>query len=647
MSIFTRPKTSIFIPALLAAATLIVYWAGLSGGFLFDDFPNLVLDPDWKATRLDWAQLERALLHGIASPTGRPLALISFAVNHALTAMDPFWLKFTSLLFHIGNGLLVWLFCRWLFTRLPLKRMNSAPSIWAATLVTAAWLLHPLQVSSVLYIVQRMELGAATGILLSLLAYARARDRQISRQRSWPWLLAAAGALLLGLGFKETAVLAPGFAFLLELFVLRFAGAGGRTSRGWVLTYSLGLVAAGAVFVLFVLPLTGPESYAIRDFDRGERMLTQLLALALYIQQILLPLPETMTFYYDNFRISRGMFSPPATAAAAILIAALLGLTAVCWRRWPLVGLGIGWFFMAHVLTSNVLPLELVFEHRNYLALLGLLLALVQPLHALGRHLHADARGVLAVLPVLTLAVLCTVQAATWGDPLRLAWTLENRNPDSPRATYGLGKELLLQSRDDPAAPAWSLARAQFMRAADLSVKSALPMQGVILMDGRQGRPIPAEQWQKFRDVLNSRPIGFEGLGALYAVSNCRITGACKFVDQELLRTFLVTVSCNPFNPEVHTLYANFAWNVLDDETLAISLQREAVRLSPNHAAFRFALAKFLLASGDTTQVDEGRKLARTLRSEKRDLSPSSEERELGVLEQATKGRLEEAEPAR
>ena len=33
---------------------------------------------------------------GVASPAGRPLAILSFAFNHALTGMDPFWFKLTG-----------------------------------------------------------------------------------------------------------------------------------------------------------------------------------------------------------------------------------------------------------------------------------------------------------------------------------------------------------------------------------------------------------------------------------------------------------------------------------------------------------------------------------------------------------------------
>src|SRR5699024_7915595 len=118
------------------------------------------------------------------------------------------------------------------------------------------------------------------------------------------------------------------------------------------------------------------ETVTGRNFSTAERVLSQLRILPLYLQQILLPLPSNMYFYYDDFAPSRGWLSPATTLAGA---AFLLGLLLAAWqlrKRLPLFALGVAWFFAAHFMTSNVIALELVFEHRNYFALFGVLLAL-------------------------------------------------------------------------------------------------------------------------------------------------------------------------------------------------------------------------------------------------------------------------------
>lgn len=604
-------RSTTWIAALLVLATFGVFWPGLSGGFIFDDYSNLVLEDGWKLDTFAPGEWATALGSGIASPAGRPLAIASFAFNHVLSGMDPFWLKFTGLALHALNGLLIFMLAARLLRLAP---AHPVQGLLAPSLLAAAWLLHPLQVSSALYIVQRMELGAATGTLVTLLAYIQMRQAQLRGATAWPWLIAMACAMAFGLGFKETAALAPGFAFLVELIVFRFCAPSGRFSRGWLAAYGLGAVLALALCLTIMQPLLASEAlYATREFTLSERMWTQLPVLAMYLRQSLLPAPESLWFYYDNFQISRGLFSPMATAWSGLALVSLLTLACACWRRWPLVSLGIAWFFMGHVLTSSVIPLELAFEHRNYLALFGVLLALTQPLDAIGARLHADARAVLATLPVLALAVLCWTQAASWGEPLRLAWTLENRNSSSQRASYELGRQLLQRAGDDPSSPAWGLAHLQLRHAAALPGPSPLPIQGLMLAEARAGRPIARSTWVALRERLLARRLGPEGLSALFALSQCRITGACRFDDSELLITFLEVLPRNPDSATVHTIYANFAWNVLHDRTLAIDMQRTAVLIAPASDEYRIALAKFLLTSGDQELTAEGIAIAKQL----------------------------------
>jgi hypothetical protein len=604
-----------------------LYAKGLTGGFLFDDFPNLVLDPSWKLMALTWDQIMRALQGGIASLTGRPLAILSFAANHWLTGEDPFWLKQTNVLMHAGNAVLVWMLVRRLFARLDADANRAGAFL--AFLIAAAWALHPLQVSTVLYVVQRMEIGAATGILLSLLCYLRLRDRQLAGQRAWPWALAMLAAVALGAGFKETALLVPGYAFLIEACLYRFRNAKSGLSRLWITTYASSAVLAALALAWLARPLLhfDPTTSA-RNFTPYQRLLTQGPVLAMYLGQILLPRLDSLRFYYDNLPVSSGLLSPPSTLAAWLLMIGLAGGAVLAWRRWPLTALGIGWFLLGHALTSNVLMLELAFEHRNYLPLLGIALAVVQPLQSAGRRLHGDAKVVLTLLPVLALACLCLIEAATWGNPTKLDWTLENRNPTSPRASYALGARLLRNADGDSSTTTWSMAHAQLEAASRLAEAPPLALQALLIMDGRAGHAIPQGQWQRFASQLTARSISAEGSGALYAVTQCRIDGGCTFNDGELLAVYLQVLQRNPYDATLLTQYANFAWNVLQDRPLAIQAARAAVTLSPT-VAYQIALAKFLLADG---QVQEGHALVATLERQPGDI-PQNELNALKALE--------------
>lgn len=600
-----RNRRSLVLCALLAllAAGIAVYSAGLHGGFIFDDFPNLVTDPDWKATSLDPAQWRRAMFHGISSTYGRPLAMLSFAINHYFTGLDPYPMKAVNLGIHLLSGCLIFLLCRSFFAHVPKAHLGR----FAAWMVAMAWLLHPLQVSSVLYVVQRMEVAAQCCTLLALLAYLQGREAQIAGRRAWPWFIGAVIAIAAGFGFKETVALTPGFALLIECYVLRFKGANGKPSRGWIGLYATACAIAFVLFLFVVLPVYTPkEAYAFREFNLEQRLLTQIPVLANYLGQIVWPLPERLWFYYDNYPISTGLFSPPATAWSAAVLLGLLASAAIAWQRAPLYAFGICWFFASHALTSNVIPLELAFEHRNYLALLGPLIALATIFGWIGQRLTTvEGRRLLAALPVVALAFLCWIQVQTWGDPLRLAMALSTRNIDSPRASYDLGRVLLESAGGDRQSPQWSMAYREFEHAASLPHSSPLAEQALIIMDARSGNAIPDRVWDSFRAKLAGRAAGPQEISALYGVSNCRIQGQCAFNDQQLYRTFLVAIERNPRSPRIHVIYANFAFNVMRDTVLAIDVMREAVRLSPHDLECQAGLAKYLLASGLHEQDQE------------------------------------------
>lgn len=588
--------------ALLLLVTAAIFAPGLRGGFIFDDFPNLVEDPDWKVTSLSWQEWWRATALGISSNIGRPLALLSFSINYYLTGLDPFWLKLTSLCMHLFNVVLVFVLCQRLFDLVAAPSAKGRLGRFAALLIALAWALHPLQVSTVLYVVQRMEVGASTGVLLGLLAYIRARKEQLAERKSWPWWLLACLATLGGLGFKETALLVPGFAFLVELWVLRFSDGHGVDRRLQAI-YVVGLLIAALVFILGVLPVTmHPEAYSGREFTLGQRLLTQPHVLLTYLGQMVFPLPSQLAFYYDNFPISKSLLSPSSTLAGLLMLVIMAVGAWLTRLRLPLVAFGITWFFMGHVLTSNVWPLELAFEHRNYLALLGVLIAVSQVLAVLAAPLSRGARQILSVSLVLFLAILCALQVNTWADPLRLAMSLAARNPESARASYELAKNMLILAGGDRDSPLWDIGLRQLAHASSLPSRSPLAEQGLIIVSARLGRTVPHATWARFRGKLAAGPAGAEQISALYGVLECRVrVGPCQLDDRELFQTIIVALERNPTSAVVHSLYANFAWGVMGDRDLAIAMMREATRLAPEDLRFQVNLAQYLSVAGNNS----------------------------------------------
>ena len=583
------------------ALLCIIYAQGTRGGFIFDDFPNLVDDPSWRMQGLTWSEFSKVLTSGFSGFAGRPLAMLSFGLNYLFSGMDASSIKATNIALHLFNASLVYALANRILQAQPRAHADLAGRL-SAMIVAFLWAAHPLQASTVLYSVQRMEIGAATGVLLSLIFYCSARANQIRYATAWPNYLASAGAILLGLGFKETAILAPAYMLLLELTVFRFRGP--LVVRRLLQTGVLCAVLLGTiVFFTMIFPsFASSSAYATRDFTWQERVATQGPVLKMYLDQIVLPSPEKLLFYYDDFPVLSPDLTNPGFLRPWAILSLMLAGAIFFWSRAPLVSLGIGWFFVAHAITSNIVPLELAFEHRNYLALLGPLLALSYVIARATRNLNLDARLAIAACFVALISTLLWLQVRTWDSNLGLATALASRNPDSPRASYALGSILLSQSANDPSSVSWSLAEKEFENAARSPRSSALPEQALIIMNSRGGKDSPQSVWGSLERKFQSRSITPENEGALWHLLDCSIDEACQIDDQRLLSIFGAALSKNPRSARVHSMYATFAFNVMKDRALGIEVMREAIALAPEDPQFKINLARFLACEGGREQ---------------------------------------------
>ena len=582
----------------LLILTALVYWPGLYGDFIFDDLPNLVASQAWKIASFTPAAISQVLESDISGALGRPLAMLSFAANHVWTGQDPFALKLTNLVMHLVNGVLVFLLCRQLVPLAERGVVNAGRADVAATLVAGAWLLHPLQVSTVVYTVQRMEVGAASGVLACLAAYLVARGRLNGARHCVSWFGLAAVSFLIGLGFKESALVALPLLLLVEALALKFRDGKGQLSKLLLGVHGFWLVCALLAYALVVVPgaLQAGE-YAHRDFSLSQRLLSQGPVLAMYLGQILLPLPDGMLFYYDQIQAPQGLFSPPWTAVSFGGLFALVTMALLVRNRWPLASLGILWFFACHALTSNVIPLELAFEHRNYLALLGPLLVACEAVTRLTLRLHGDAALSIGLAPLLALAGLCLIQTSTWSDPFRLAAALAGRNPESPRANYELGMRLHQASGGDSQSPQWSLAQRQFEIAAELPGSSALPDQALVIMASADGAGFPAARWQALEEKLLGTAFGPDDLSALHSVVACRLAQRCDIPDAAVLGLLQRMQEKHPDAYVLAIIRANFTWNGLGDQDAAIAILRDWRSRGNSPYQIDLALAEFLLAS--------------------------------------------------
>lgn len=605
--LWMKPGAALLLVLIFAAA---VYWPGLSGTYLFDDYPNIVDNKDLQINALTVPNIARAALSSPSSEFKRPLASLTFAANFFLTGMDPFWMKFTNLLIHLLNGALVYALALALIkvSRQVKTSNEERDPRWIALWIAAGWLLLPINLTSVLYVVQRMESLANLFVLLGLLGYVYARQRMQIRGHGFALAILSLGlASSLGLLSKETAVMTPLYAVLIEWVLF---GARSETQRRdyriiclFILVLALPLV----VGLFWQLPrLLNSGAWATRNFDLPQRLLTETRVVVDYIFWTLLPTPHALSFYHDDYLVSTGWLKPWTTLLCGLILAAVCTVTVAIRKRAPLVALGLAFFLGAQLLTATILPLELVYEHRNYFASFGLLLALVPLLLASGEQFPAAKPRAVVLSVLISLWAAQTLSTASaWGSPLTLSQTLASRAPYSPRAQYGLGYIYVVLSQYDPESPFTKRAYAPLEKAMQLPDASILPEQALIMMNARMKLPIKQEWWNSLIKKLQTHKPGVQDETSLEKLAECVQNGKCSLDNDQMLRAFLAALSHPEPSARLLAVYGSYVWNVLGERNLGESMLTEAVQTMPKEAAFRITLARMLIVQKHSKEATE------------------------------------------
>lgn len=418
---------------LIAIIGSLIFVPGLPGEFVFDDFHNIVNNQAIHLTHLSSEALNTVLVEAQVSGL-RPLPMLSFALDYWRGGADPLVFKTSNLLIHaMTTFALAWLF-RSLLQAVGLRDETIR---WLAPVLALAWAIHPLQVSSVLYTVQRIQTLGTLFLVLALLAYLQARRAQIAGLPGRMGILGSALLWVMAIGCKEDSALLPAYTLALELTVLRFGAADATTRTHLKRAYAFATLVSVLAYLLWVIPhYWSWETLPGRGFSTLERLLTQPRVICLYLWQIVVPLPQHMPFYYDWLQPSRSLFQPWTTLPAILVVVALPVLAWHLRARLPLFALGVFLYFSSHLIASNVIALELAFEHRNHFSLIGAILAVASLISVVAHRfrLPRHATTTLIAVVLVALAGATMVRSHSWQTAEGIAAVGAEYAPSSGRA---------------------------------------------------------------------------------------------------------------------------------------------------------------------------------------------------------------------
>ena len=600
---FTITTQTILTFTLISISCFGIYHPGVYGPFIFDDISNITKNSLIQIQNLSQSSIIASGSSGEAGPLKRPISMLSFALNYYFSGgYSTSVFKTTNIIIHCLNATLVFVLCLQLFKRAAMSSVyftSNTPLFWFASGIGLIWAVHPINLTSVLYVVQRMTSLSTLFSLGCVIFYLSARNRWLSHSYSshvGGLFCASIISLLLALFSKENAVLIPIIILLIEMVLY-------SNEKPWYLINKLSkqqkLIGSAIIITLTISALLWAIDYAAggfnsRPFTMAERVLTESRVLCFYLSLILVPRINGFGLFHDDIAISSSLFSPWTTITSIAFIIALLATAFYYRKRKPLFALGIGWFFIGHLLESTFFPLEIAHEHRNNLPSIGIILAAVSLIPIDKLRSKKVTSGFLLIL--LILGSSTWLRAKQWGNYQSLAYYEAAHHPNSP-AIQALLSNAANQAGDI------SVATQAIRKAMELEPKEtayAMHYQNILAI---HGKAIPSElQQETLRRIKHNRLTPSTQL-ALDQIAGCLKKEPCEPLKNNYLEWINAVIDKKPNNATYPYLKGK-ALRAMGQDLAALNAFQTSHNLSGNFMHPLFEMVDILLRMGQINQAE-------------------------------------------
>ncbi|MFO8048690.1 MAG: tetratricopeptide repeat protein, partial [Desulfosudaceae bacterium] len=437
-----------FIPVMLLIGIIgwLSYADSLQAPFVFDDIKQIVENPHIRMKAITPGEVRETFKSHSAN---RPFAYLTFGLNYHVGEYRVLGYHLVNLLIHLATALLVFVVTR---QTLRLLGTDRPAPVTVPLLAALLWLVNPLHVQSITYLVQRMNALATFFYLLSLSCYIQARVLQQKGSGGIPatilFTLCLAAAFL-GLTSKETAATLPVIILAYEWYFFQDLDRSWLAKQRWWM-YAAALMILGLGFIYMdVNPVEKIFSmYDKQSFTPLQRLLTEPRVVVYYLSLLFFPHPARLQLVYD-FPLSTGLLCPLTTLAALMALAALVVLMVLAARRNKLLSFAVLWFLANLAIESSFLGLALIFEHRTYLPSVFPFIAVTC---LLARHVKPSR-----VLPPLAGALIIISAIWThqrnevWSEKISLWTDNAAKTPANGQVTNNLGMAYFEAGKISPA----------------------------------------------------------------------------------------------------------------------------------------------------------------------------------------------------
>lgn len=545
-------KQPIFFLIVILLFTIFIYIPGLSGDYVFDDSANILENQKLILEHLTLDQLSRAWHSGDAGPLGRPASMLSFALNYYfIGGFEPYYFKLTNLFIHLLNGVLIYLISFKLFTWLLISQKEKKCINFMALAVCCLWLIHPLNLTSILYVVQRMTSLSTFFGLFSLLLYCHVRSINVIWIKKIFYLICMLFSLILSVLSKESGLLFIGLIFWIELCIFKGENFDKlpiyieKISLNKLLWVILLAVMLGVVYVAIYF-INLPEVLN-RNFTVMDRLCTESRVIFYYLKMFFTPLLSDLSLYHDDFEISRSIFQPITTLYSIFTFFFISLISIIAYKKYPLILFAWGWFVVSHLMESTFISLELIHEHRNYFAIIGFIFVGIYYLFQIENKKIKPFIFIFLASYSANLAFTTWQRSIIWSNLVDQAAYEVEMHPRSDRANYQMARIYMKLMINQPKDAGMYAKKAKDYLA---KARSAyLPENGAWFAEIQLRYHLN----EKVDDVLvdeliynlKNRPFYNSNMSFLYQFSKCQINGFCT-MDHNLAVKILASGLDNP-----------------------------------------------------------------------------------------------------
>ncbi|MCL4360817.1 tetratricopeptide repeat protein [Candidatus Dependentiae bacterium] len=448
---------------------IIFYLPSLKYNFQFDDVANIV----------KYFDIRHNTLKKLFFSHPRWISYWLNANYYALDKLNPFYYRLGNIFFHLLTGILVYFLTWLLLSRLKSNNFFKENALYIATIISALFVLHPVQTQTVSYVIQGQLEGLAGLFVVTLCLLFVCLNFVKNFFAKLFMTLFFFFTVALSCGTKEIAIVSPIMLLLVDWFFVA-QGEFSEIKKRWYLHLITFLIVICS-YIMFLKPQFFYNLFSLSMEARNnigniltEKQQDKILPFHYFISEFKVILhymfifiwPFNISVDYD-WKMVKNFFSPDCIFPFFTLLAiAVFIFNRLSKNKKDPIAFALLWFFVAVLPRASIIPSsELLADYKTYMGSYGILFligsSLIFCLNYLFKYLsekiRANQHSFGQICSILLLAIPIGFAAfyrnQVWSSSEKFWMNIIQNAPEKARAYNNYGVAICEQGRFKEAIP--------------------------------------------------------------------------------------------------------------------------------------------------------------------------------------------------